>query len=113
MTMMTPNQIGSKPSSLMTGEDDRHGQDDHGERIHQAAEYEIHQHDEREHAIGADAEAGEELRHLLRRLGHGEEIAEQQRADQHREHGGGRRSNPACGVAAHQRQDEVGSHAEK
>ena len=86
MTMMTPNQIGSKPSSLMTGKDDRHGEDDHGERVHQAAEHQVHQHDQRQHAVAADAEPGEELGHLLRRLRDGEEIAEQERADQDGEH---------------------------
>ena len=86
--MMTPNQIGSKPSCDDDREDDRHGQDDHGQRVHQAAEHQIHHHDQRQHAVGAEPEAGEELRDLLRRLRDGEEIAEQQRADQHGEHGG-------------------------
>ena len=70
-------------------EDDRHGQDDHGQRVHQAAEHDIHHHDQRQHAVAAEPQPGEELGHLLRRLRHGEEIAEQQRADQHREHRGG------------------------
>ena len=70
-------------------EDDGDGQDDHGHRVHQAAEHQVHQHDQRQHAVAAEAEPGEECRHLLRRLRDGEEIAEQQRADQHGEHGGG------------------------
>src|SRR6185436_18576356 len=46
-------------------EDDRHGQDDHGHGVHQAAEHEIHDHDQRQHAVGAEPEAGEEFGHLL------------------------------------------------
>ena len=57
-------------------EDDRDGQDDHGQRVHQAAEDEIHQHDQRQHPVAAEAEPGEKGGHLLRRLRHGEEIAE-------------------------------------
>jgi hypothetical protein len=34
MTMMTPNQIGSKPSGHQR-EDDRHGEDDHRHGVHQ------------------------------------------------------------------------------
>jgi len=85
MTMMTPNQIGSKPSAVTSGKMigtvrmiNRHG-------VHQAAQHQVHDHDDGEHAVGADAEAGQELRHLLRHLGDGEEVAEQQRADQHGE----------------------------
>jgi hypothetical protein len=52
ITMMTPNQIGSKPRWVITGKDDRHGQDDHRHRVHQAAEHQIHHHDQREHAVG-------------------------------------------------------------
>ena len=44
--------------------DDRHRQDDHRHRVHEAAKREIHQHDQREHAVAANAEAGEELRHI-------------------------------------------------
>src|SRR5882672_12478760 len=72
---------------LDDGKDDWHREDDHGERIHQASQYEIHEHDERQHAVTSETQPGEEQRHLLRRLGDGEEIAEQQRADQHGEHG--------------------------
>src|SRR5579875_689213 len=68
-------------------EDDRHGQDDHRHGIHQAAEHKIHQHDERQHAVGAQAEARQEGGHLLRGLRDGQEIAEDQGANQHREHG--------------------------
>ena len=71
-------------------EDDRHRQDDHRHRVHQAAEHQVHQHDQRQHAVAAEAEAGEEFGDLLRRLRDGEEVAEQQRADQHGEHGRGR-----------------------
>src|SRR4029077_18781951 len=66
--------------------DDRHGEDDHRHRIHQAAEHEIHHHDQGEHAVAAEAETGEEFGNLLRGLRHREEIAEDQRTDQHREH---------------------------
>src|SRR4029079_11063278 len=41
--------------------DDGDGEDDHGQRIHQAAEHQIHDHDHRQDAVAADAEAGEEL----------------------------------------------------
>src|SRR5665647_1173521 len=67
-------------------EDDRHGQDDHGHGVHQTAEHQVHQHDQRQHAVGAQAQAGEDLGDLLRGLRDGEEIAEDQRADQHGEH---------------------------
>src|SRR5690349_8320908 len=33
------------------GEDDRHGQDDHGHGVHQAAQQQVHQHDENQHAV--------------------------------------------------------------
>ena len=65
ITMMTPNQIGSKPSSWMTGKMIGTAEDDHGERVHETSEHEIHQHDQREHAVAAEAEAGKERRHLL------------------------------------------------
>jgi hypothetical protein len=62
------------------------GQDDHRHGVHQAAQDQVHDHDDREHAVGTDAEPGQELGDLLGHLGDGEEIAEQQRADQHGEH---------------------------
>src|SRR5271169_7082451 len=37
-------------------EDNRHGQDDHRHRIHQAAERQVHQHDQRQPAVGAQAQ---------------------------------------------------------
>jgi thymidylate synthase ThyX len=46
-------------------------------------------HDQDQHAVAAEAKAGQEQGHFLRRLGDGEEIAEQQRADQDGEHRGG------------------------
>src|SRR5260221_5234165 len=75
------------------GKDDRHRQDDHRQRVHQAAQREVHQHDQGEHAVAPEAEAGEERRHVLRRLRHREEIAEQQRAyeDGEDRRGGARR----------------------
>ena len=93
MTMMIPNQTGSKPIAVTTGKDDRNGQDDHRHGVHEAPQREIHQHDQREHAVAAKSEAGEEFRHLLRRLSDREEITEQQRADENCEHrrGGARR----------------------
>src|SRR5262245_26640242 len=69
--------------------DDRDGQDDHGHRVHQAAEHQVHHHDQRQDAVAAEPESGQEFRHLLRRLRDREEIAEQQRADQHGEYGSG------------------------
>ena len=69
--------------------DDRDRQDDHRHRVHQAAEDEIHQHDQHQHAVAAEAETGDERGHLLRRLRHREEVAEQDGADQDGEHRGG------------------------
>ncbi len=66
--------------------DDRHRQNDHGHRVHQAAEHQIHHHHEGEDAVAAETEAGEKFRDLLRGLRHREEISEDQGADQHREH---------------------------
>ena len=82
-----PDRIESK--FLDDGEDDRHGDDDHRQRIHQTSQHEIHDHDERQHAVTAEPESGEEFGDLLRRLRDGEEVAEQDRADQHGEHRGG------------------------
>src|SRR5713226_7075958 len=70
--------------------DDRHGQNDHRHRVHQAAEHQIHHHDQGEHAVTAETEAGEKLRDLLRGLRHREEISKDQGADQHRKDSGGR-----------------------
>src|SRR5690606_16464380 len=78
-----PDRIETK--LLDDREDDRHRQDDHRQRVHQAAEHEIHEQDQRQNAVTADAEAGEEGGDLLRRLRDGEKIAEQQRADQNGE----------------------------
>src|ERR1700674_496508 len=33
---------------------DRDGQDDHGERIHQAAQHDVHHHDQRQYAVAAE-----------------------------------------------------------
>jgi hypothetical protein len=87
MTMMMPNQIEAQRGHHR--KDDRDGQDDHRHRIHQTAQYQIHKHNEDQHAVAAEAKAGQEQGHFLRRLGDGEEIAEQQRADQDGEHRGG------------------------
>src|ERR1700693_2935422 len=62
-------------------EDDRDGEDDHGHGVHQTAEHQIHQHDQRQHAVASEPKTGQQFGHLLRRLGDGEEIAEDQRAD--------------------------------
>src|SRR6185503_7080897 len=62
-----PDRIESK--LFDHGKDDRDGEDDHGE-----------------HAVAPEPEPGEKLRHFLRRLGDGQEIAEQDGADQHREY---------------------------
>src|SRR5689334_22599916 len=43
------------------GEDDRHREADHRHRIHQAAEYEIHHHDQCQHAVGPEPKPGEKL----------------------------------------------------
>src|ERR1017187_8564386 len=67
-------------------EDDRDGEDDHGHGVHQAAEHQIHQHDQRHYAVAPEPETGQQLGHFLRRLRDGEEITEYQRADQHGEH---------------------------
>ena len=56
MTMMTPNQIGSKPRWMMTGKMIGNGQDDHRHGVHQAAQHQIHQHDQRQHAVVAKPE---------------------------------------------------------
>src|SRR5262249_46524897 len=40
--------------------DDGHGQDDHGHGVHQAAKDEVHQHDQRQDAVAAEAERCEE-----------------------------------------------------
>src|SRR5262249_16420166 len=79
-----------KPQMHDDGEDDGDREDDHGHRVHQASEREVHDHDQRQHAVAAKTEAGEEFGDLLRRLRDGEEIAKQQGADQHGEYGGGR-----------------------
>src|SRR6201982_1162640 len=50
--------------------DHRHGEDDHRHRIHQAAEHQIHHHDQGEHAVAAEAKTGEEFGYLLRGLRH-------------------------------------------
>src|SRR6185369_16955535 len=71
-----PNRIEAEMDN--DREDDRHGEDDHGHRIHQAAQHQIHHHDQREDAVGAEPEAGEEFRDLLRSLRYREEIAEDQ-----------------------------------
>src|SRR6267378_744766 len=47
-------------------------------------QHQIHQHDQGEDTVAAEAKAGKKLRHLLRGLRHRQEIAEDQRADQHR-----------------------------
>ena len=62
ITMITPNQIGSSRADHR--EDDGHGQDDHRHRIHQAAEQQATSHDQRQHAVAADAQAGEEFGEL-------------------------------------------------
>src|SRR5438270_11588981 len=38
------------------GKDDRHRQDDHGHRVHQASENDVHDHDQREHAVPPESE---------------------------------------------------------
>ena len=70
----------------MTGKMIGTREDDHRHGVHQAAQHQIHQHDQGEHAVASDPEAGQELGHLLRGLRDGEEVAEQQGADQHRKH---------------------------
>src|SRR5262249_24097277 len=71
------------------GKDDRDGDDDHGERVHEASQHQVHDHDQREHAVAPNPDAGQKLGDLLRRLGDGEELAEQDGADQDGEARGG------------------------
>jgi hypothetical protein len=59
ITMMTPNQMGSKPSVLMTGKMIGTREDDHRHGVHQAAQHQIDQHDEGQHAVASDAESGQ------------------------------------------------------
>src|SRR5581483_5756966 len=49
-------------------EDDRDGENDHRQRIHQAAEHDVHHHDQRQHAVTAEPEAGQKRGDRLRRL---------------------------------------------
>jgi hypothetical protein len=66
---MTPNQIGSKPEFLDHGKDDRHGEDDRGERIRGHPSTRLLIMISAEHAVAPEPESGEELPYLLRALG--------------------------------------------
>jgi hypothetical protein len=57
MTMMTPNQIGSKPSAVTTGKMMGTVRMIIAMASIQAAQHQVHHHDEREHAVGPDADA--------------------------------------------------------
>src|SRR3954453_7903658 len=105
-----------EPKLFDHGKDDRDGEDDHGERVHQAPEHQVHDHDQREHAVAPEPEPGEKLRHFLRRLGDGQEIAEQDGSDQYGEHRRGdargleqRSENVLAGEPAAQHSDDEGA----
>src|SRR5262249_1853199 len=40
------------------GKNDRDGDDDHGERVHETSQHQIHDHDQREHPIAAEPQSG-------------------------------------------------------
>ena len=82
-----PNRI--KAELHDDGEDDGHGQDDHGHGIHQATQDQVHHHDQCQDAIAAQTQIRQESRQVLRHLGHGQKVAKDQGADQHGEDGGG------------------------
>jgi hypothetical protein len=55
ITMITPNQIGSKPSEVHDDlENNRHRQQDHRKLVHDRAEQDVHEQDQRQDAVRSD-----------------------------------------------------------